>query len=107
MTTNNEAYTRDRKKKIAPPIPNRLVVLLTEARWILIASLFGYLLIIFLTFSKADPGWSHAAEVMKIHNLGGRFGAFIVRLIFLYFWLVGDGGSVLPYSVLFGGIIVC
>ena len=87
MTNTNEAYTRNRSSKPAPPLPNRLVILLTEARWILFAAICVYLILILLTYSKIDPGWSHASVVLKIANLGGRVGAWIADLLLFIFGL--------------------
>ncbi|MES2049205.1 MAG: DNA translocase FtsK 4TM domain-containing protein [Pseudomonadota bacterium] len=87
MTNTNEAYTRNRNNTPAPPLPNRLVILLTEARWILFAAICVYLILILLTYSKMDPGWSHASVVSKIVNLGGRVGAWIADLLLFIFGL--------------------
>lgn len=81
--SNNEAYTRNRDKTPAPPLPNRLVILLIEARWILFAALCIYLILILFTYAKLDPAWSHASVVPKIHNIGGKAGAWVADL-FLY-----------------------
>lgn len=87
MTNNNEAYTRNRNNTPAPPLPNRLVILLSEARWILFAAICAYLILILLTYNKMDPGWSHASLVSKIVNLGGRVGAWIADLLLFIFGL--------------------
>lgn len=87
MTNTNEAYTRNRNNTPAPPLPNRLVILLTEARWILFAAICVYLILILLTYNKVDPGWSHASVVSKIANLGGRVGAWIADLLLFIFGL--------------------
>ena len=85
MTNTNEAYTRNRNNVPAPPLPNRLVILLTEARWILFAAMCVYLILILLTYNKLDPGWSHASVVPTIANLGGRVGAWIADLLLFIF----------------------
>jgi S-DNA-T family DNA segregation ATPase FtsK/SpoIIIE len=87
MTNTNEAYTRNRNNTPAPPLPNRLVILLTEARWILFAAICVYLILILLTYNKMDPGWSHASVVSKIVNLGGRVGAWVADLLLFIFGL--------------------
>lgn len=83
MTNTNEAYTRNRNNKPAPPLPNRLVNLLAEVRWLAFAALSTYLILILFTYSKLDPGWSHASDVLKFHNIGGRVGAWFAD-VFLY-----------------------
>jgi DNA segregation ATPase FtsK/SpoIIIE, S-DNA-T family len=87
MTTNNEAYTRNRSNTPATPLPNRLVILLTEARWILFAAFCVYLILILFTYNKLDPGWSQANVVPKIANIGGRVGAWIADLLLFIFGL--------------------
>ena len=67
------------------PLPNRLVRLLSEARWIALAVLFLYLVLILLTYNKADPGWSHDVVVPKAINVGGRAGAWLADLMLFIF----------------------
>ena len=83
MTKANQAYTRN----TAPPpeMPNRLVRLLSEARWIGLAGLAAYLLIVFLTYSNTDPGWSQAAAVDNVRNWGGYIGAWVADLLLFVF----------------------
>ncbi|MDO8652688.1 MAG: DNA translocase FtsK 4TM domain-containing protein [Undibacterium sp.] len=87
MTNTNEAYTRNQNSTSAPPLPNRLVILLTEARWIVFAALCVYLILILFSYSKVDPGWSHASVVPHIHNMGGRVGAWFADLFLFIFGL--------------------
>jgi len=83
MSKTTQAYTRNTAE--APEMPSRLVRLLSEARWIAIAGVTAYLLIVFLTYSKADPGWSQAAVVDDISNWGGRTGAWVADLLLFVF----------------------
>jgi S-DNA-T family DNA segregation ATPase FtsK/SpoIIIE len=85
MTNTNEVYQRPRGGEPAAPLPNRLVILLSEARWLLLAVLCVYLVLIFATYSQQDPGWSRAIEVTKYHNLGGWFGAHVSDIFFFAF----------------------
>lgn len=87
MTNTNEAYTRNRNSTPAAVLPNRLVILLTEARWILLAACCAYLILILFTYAKVDPGWSHASVVPQIQNIGGRVGAWFADLLFFIFGL--------------------
>ncbi len=66
-------------------MPNRLVRLLSEARWFLLTVVTAYLIIIFLTYSKTDPGWSQANVVPHLHNWGGRIGAWLADLMLFIF----------------------
>ncbi|SFM85729.1 MULTISPECIES: DNA translocase FtsK [Rugamonas] len=77
------SYTRNVTER--QPLPNRLVRLLSEARWFALAALGLYFVLILLSYSKGDPGWSHANVVPKVHNLGGRAGAWLSDLLLFIF----------------------
>ena len=51
----------------------------------MLAALAGYLLLIFLTFDRGDPGWSHSARGTATHNAGGRAGAWLADLLLYLF----------------------
>ncbi len=85
MTRTTQAYTRNNKPPEASPLPNRLVRLLSEARWFALTVATVYLVIIFLTYSKGDPGWSHASAVPYLNNWGGRIGAWVADLMLFIF----------------------
>ena len=85
MTRTSQAYTRNTKPQEAQPLPSRLVRLLYEARWIVYAVITAYLIIIFATYSKSDPGWSHGTLVPRMHNWGGRIGAWLSDLMLFVF----------------------
>ncbi|HYD81089.1 MAG TPA: DNA translocase FtsK 4TM domain-containing protein [Paucimonas sp.] len=85
MTRTTQAYTRNTSLADSQPLPGRLVRLLYEARWLAFAVATVYLCLIFLTYSKADPGWSHAAEVVSLNNMGGRVGAWLADLMLYIF----------------------
>jgi S-DNA-T family DNA segregation ATPase FtsK/SpoIIIE len=75
------------QKTTAAPLPAKLGNLLREARWLVLAGLAGYLLLIFLTFDRGDPGWSHSAGGTAAHNAGGRAGAWLADLLLYLFGL--------------------
>jgi S-DNA-T family DNA segregation ATPase FtsK/SpoIIIE len=77
------AYTRSTTERA--PLPNRLVRLLSEARWFALAALCLYFVLILLSYDKADPGWSHGVVVLKVANLGGRMGAWLADLLLFIF----------------------
>ena len=77
------SYTRNVTER--QPLPNRLVRLLSEARWFALAALALYFVLILISFDKTDPGWSHANVVPKVHNLGGRAGAWLSDLLLFIF----------------------
>jgi S-DNA-T family DNA segregation ATPase FtsK/SpoIIIE len=67
------------------PLPNRLVRLLSEARWLATAAALLYFVLILLSYNKADPGWSHENAVAHVANLGGRAGAWLADLLLFIF----------------------
>ena len=67
------------------PLPARLAGLLREARWLLLIAAGLYLLLIFATFQRADPGWSHSATDAVARNGGGAFGAWLADLLLYLF----------------------
>ncbi|HTH44330.1 MAG TPA: DNA translocase FtsK 4TM domain-containing protein, partial [Oxalicibacterium sp.] len=85
MTKTNQAYTRNTNQPKHPPLPGRMVRLLSEARWFALAVVTLYLILIFSTYSPVDPGWSHANVVPQLHNLGGRIGAWLADLLLFIF----------------------
>ena len=90
MSKNSQAstsgYTRTQASAAARrPLPGRLARLLSEARWIAGAVAFLYFVLIMLSYSKLDPGWSHANVVPRIANLGGRAGAWLSDLLLFIF----------------------
>ncbi len=76
-------YTRSVTER--QPLPNRLVRLLSEARWFALAAFGLYFVLILLSYTKGDPGWSHANVVPKVGNLGGRAGAWLADLLLYIF----------------------
>jgi S-DNA-T family DNA segregation ATPase FtsK/SpoIIIE len=67
------------------PLPERISLLLQEARWLILGVMSLYVGLVLLGYSKSDPGWSHAAEVARVSNPGGRFGAWLADLLFYLF----------------------
>ncbi|CAH0260992.1 DNA translocase FtsK [Massilia sp. Bi118] len=88
MSKNSQSTTSTYTRKPAPPrqpMPNRLVRLLSEARWLATAAALLYFVLILLSYNKADPGWSHEAAVPHVVNLGGRAGAWLADLLLFIF----------------------
>lgn len=73
-------------------LPDRVMRLITEVRWIAFGALGAYLFLILATYHRADPGWSHAVHGAVIKNAGGRFGAWLSDLLLYLFgssaWLL-------------------
>ena len=53
-----------------------------------------------VTYSPADPAWTHTANVAQLHNLGGTIGAWFADIT-LYFF--GYAAYLLPLGVVFAG----
>jgi len=88
MSKNSQSTTSTYTRKPAPPrhpMPNRLVRLLSEARWLVTAVVLLYFVLILLSYNKADPGWSHENAVAHVANLGGRAGAWLADLLLFIF----------------------
>jgi S-DNA-T family DNA segregation ATPase FtsK/SpoIIIE len=79
----SNSYTRTRTER--QPLPNRLVRLLSEARWFALAVACLYFVLILASYHKGDPAWSHASVVPSVQNLGGRGGAWLSDLMLYIF----------------------
>src|SRR5918999_2577117 len=81
-------------EKTAAPLPAKLAGLVREAKWLVVVALALYLLLVFSTFDRADPGWSHSATDATVRNAGGLVGAVVADfLLYLfgvsaYWWIV-------------------
>ena len=69
------------------PLPEKIALLVHEARWLLVGLAGLYLSLVLWGFERGDPGWSHAAMVERIANPGGRFGAWLADLLLYLFGL--------------------
>jgi len=67
------------------PLPEKISLLLQEARWLILGVMSLYVGLVLLGYSKADPGWSHASSVARVANPGGRFGAWLADLLLYLF----------------------
>src|SRR5882672_701639 len=75
------------EKTSGVPLPARLAGLLREARLLLLVAIAAYLLLIFATFHRGDPSWSHSATNAVTRNAGGVAGAYLSDILFLLFGL--------------------
>ncbi|HVR81601.1 MAG TPA: DNA translocase FtsK 4TM domain-containing protein [Luteimonas sp.] len=81
------------KKSAAAPNPRRQR-LWRDIALIAIAPVLLYLLASLVTFSPADPGWSHSAGITEpLHNVGGRVGAWLADVLL---YLCGYVAYLLP-----------
>ncbi|MFK7963388.1 MAG: DNA translocase FtsK [Burkholderiaceae bacterium] len=62
-------------------LPDKALRLLHEIRWIALAALGFFLLLILATYDPQDPSWSHVVATDSIHNAGGRIGAWFSDLL--------------------------
>ena len=85
MTKSSPSYTRNAPEPAPEPLPNRLLRLLSEARWLLLAVVCTYLTLILFTYSPEDPSWSHASSATQPLNWGGVTGAWIADLLLYIF----------------------
>jgi S-DNA-T family DNA segregation ATPase FtsK/SpoIIIE len=71
----------------AAPLPAKIAILLRESRWFVLIAVAGYLALVLATFHRGDPGWSHGATVERVHNAGGRAGAWVSDVLLYLFGL--------------------
>jgi DNA segregation ATPase FtsK/SpoIIIE, S-DNA-T family len=69
------------------PLPPKLARVVAESWWLILVALAVYLLLVLFTYSKGDPGWSHSVAVERVHNSGGRVGAWIADMLLYLFGL--------------------
>ncbi|WP_348944083.1 DNA translocase FtsK 4TM domain-containing protein [Chitinibacter sp. FCG-7] len=79
------------RKKNVPNVSTRAALpapianLLRESWWLLLVVLLGYLLLVLSSYHRGDPGWSHSATEVLIHNRGGAFGAWLADVLLYTF----------------------
>ena len=69
------------------PLPPKLAALLRESWWLAFVALAFYLVLILVTYTPADPGWSHSVESDQVRNAGGRVGAWMADVLLYVFGL--------------------
>jgi S-DNA-T family DNA segregation ATPase FtsK/SpoIIIE len=72
---------------------SRLLGLLRESRWLLLAALAVYFTVALYGYNPADSAWSHSSAGTKADNPAGMLGAYLSDLLFYLFgvsawWLV-------------------
>jgi len=76
------------KREPRPPLAPKVLRLVREAGFYVLAAITGYLLISLWTYHAADPGWSHSGLPGPIQNLGGRAGAWLADVLLHLFGYV-------------------
>jgi S-DNA-T family DNA segregation ATPase FtsK/SpoIIIE len=87
----------------ATPLPEKIALLVHEARWLLVGLAGLYLGLVLWGFDRADPGWSHSALVERIANPGGRFGAWLSDLLLYLFGFSAWWWVALPFFMVAWG----
>ncbi len=85
MTRTTSSYTRTPTEPAPDPLPNRLIRLLSEARWLVLAVACAYLTLVLFTYAPTDSGWSHAGIAPRPVNWGGSAGAWLADLMLYVF----------------------
>src|SRR5438105_4319926 len=75
------------EKNSGAPLPAKLAGLLREAKWLIVVAVAGYLLLIFATFHRGDPGWSRSVTDGVARNAGGVVGAWVSDVALYLFGL--------------------
>jgi len=81
-------------KQAGNPLPPQVAALLRESWWLALLAVALYLLLVLVTYDKADPGWSHSVSNPAIHNAGGVIGAYVADLLLYlfgvsaYWWVI-------------------
>jgi DNA segregation ATPase FtsK/SpoIIIE, S-DNA-T family len=81
--------------------PGWLERLPREAASLACLGLALFLLVLLASFSPSDPGWSSSGDGGPVHNLIGRFGAWLANILLSLFGYVA---FVLPWAVLHAGL---
>jgi S-DNA-T family DNA segregation ATPase FtsK/SpoIIIE len=84
-------------------LPEKIVLLVHEARWLLVGLAGLYLGMVLWGFDRLDPGWSHAAATDRIANPGGRLGAWLSDLLLYLFGISAWWWVALPFFLLAWG----
>jgi DNA segregation ATPase FtsK/SpoIIIE, S-DNA-T family len=88
-------WIRARGTAASAPGQHRAARLLAEARWIVGALAAVALAAVLVTYSKADPAYTHSVAVSSVANIGGRAGAWVADVALLVF-------GVSAYLLVFG-----
>ncbi len=67
------------------PLPPRVSRLLRESGWLILVGAALYLILIFYSYDRGDPGWSHSGDYDHIQNAGGNIGAWLADLLLYLF----------------------
>lgn len=103
MFSRIRSFSFSRSRSRSQPLPEKISLLLQEARWLILGVMSLYIGLILFGYSQSDPGWSRTSEVIRVANPGGRFGAWLADLLYYVFGLSAWWWVVfLAYGLLWG-----
>ena len=82
------------KSDARKPLPPKIAALLRESWWLALVAAALYVALVLTSYDKLDPAWSQFSQVTEVHNLGGRFGAWLADILLYlfgisaYWWVV-------------------
>ncbi len=65
--------------------PSRVKMILREGALISWLAICAYLFLAFISYSPADPGWSHTGNIDRVENAAGPLGAWLADVFFSLF----------------------
>ncbi|MGI9047287.1 MAG: DNA translocase FtsK [Burkholderiales bacterium] len=90
-------------RKSREPLPPKIAALVREAKWLALVAAALYLLLVLMTYDKADPAWSHDVGSSDVQNAGGVVGAWLADVMLYIFGLSAYWWAVFClYSVWWG-----
>ena len=63
----------------------RVARLLRESGWLILVGAALYLILIFFSYDRGDPGWSHSGDSNQVQNAGGYVGAWLADILMYLF----------------------
>ena len=87
----------------AKALPEKVALLMHEARWLLVGAFGVYLSLVLWGFDRADSGWSHVSANATVVNPGGRAGAWLADALLYFFGLSAWGFVALAVFLILWG----
>lgn len=91
------------KRSDSVELGEQLLMLVREGLFIVLLAVALFVLIALLTYSPADPGWSHTGSRETAVNGGGIAGAWLADVLFYVF---GYLAYVIPVMIAYTGLLV-
>ncbi len=77
-----------KKSNITPliaPLSPLLGKLIRESSWLVLVGVALYLVLVFASYDRIDPGWSHSEDIGQLQNAGGYVGAWLADFLLYLF----------------------